>query len=309
MTDSTLLKRAEAVRHFNRFYTKHIGVLHESLQNTPFSLTEVRVLRELTRGTASTASEVARNLGLDSGYLSRLLTSFERHGLITRRQSDADARQSLLTLTENGHAAYEPLDAAAVREVCAVLDRLSDARQEQLIAAMQAIEQLIGGDSHVSSIVTLRLPAAGDYGWIVHRQAQLFGLAYGADPAFEAFVAQEVADFARQHNPQREICWIASRARAIVGAAFVAAQSEAIAQLRLLFVEPEARRLGIGTQLVDEALHFARQAGYSRLALSTNGVLNGARRLFERAGFACVAESPERRFGRNLVTQTWECRL
>ncbi len=145
MTDPTLLKRAEAVRHFNRFYTKHIGALHESLQKSSFSLTEVRVLRELLLGTDTTATEVARNLGLDSGYLSRLLTSFERQGLITRRQSDTDARQSLLTLTDEGRAAYEPLDAAAVEEVCAVLERLSDEGQEQLIAAMQVIERLLSG--------------------------------------------------------------------------------------------------------------------------------------------------------------------
>jgi DNA-binding MarR family transcriptional regulator len=143
LTDSTLLKRADAVRHFNRFYTKHIGALHESLQKSAFSLTEVRVLRELLHGSATTATEVARNLGLDSGYLSRLLTSFERQGLITRRQSDADARQSLLAPTDAGRAAYEPLDAAAIEEVCAVLTRLSAAEQEQLIAAMQAIEQLL----------------------------------------------------------------------------------------------------------------------------------------------------------------------
>jgi DNA-binding MarR family transcriptional regulator len=145
LTNPTLLRRAEAVRHFNRFYTKHIGALHESLQKSAFSLTEVRVLRELLLGTATTATEVARNLGLDSGYLSRLLTSFERQGLITRRQSDTDARQSLLTLTDKGRAAYEPLDAAAVEEVCAVLERLSDEGQEQLIAAMQVIERLLSG--------------------------------------------------------------------------------------------------------------------------------------------------------------------
>jgi GNAT superfamily N-acetyltransferase len=155
----------------------------------------------------------------------------------------------------------------------------------------------------------LRTPRAGDYGWLVHRQALLFGLEYGADTAFEAFVAQQVADFARQHDPRREVCWIAEQEQSIVGSAIVAAASETTAQLRLLYVEPEVRRFGIGARLIDEGVRFAQHAGYAKLTLSTCGGLNGAQRLYRRAGFACVATAPEERFGQGLVTQTWERRL
>jgi DNA-binding MarR family transcriptional regulator/GNAT superfamily N-acetyltransferase len=352
LTDSDPLQRAEAVRRFNRFYTQHIGALHESLQKSAFSLTEVRVLRELALGAVSTASELARNLGLDSGYLSRLLASFERRHLISRRQSDVDARQSLLALTDDGRAAYEPLDAAAIEEVSAVLARLNSGEQEQLIAAMRVVERLLderprrgtaqgpnptipqgdflrggpqcpkgtsfgAGDflrgvpqgDFLRGVVMLRTPRAGDYGWLVHRQALLFGLEYGADTAFEAFVAQQVADFARQHDPRREVCWIAEQEQSIVGSAIVAAASETTAQLRLLYVEPEVRRFGIGARLIDEGVRFAQHAGYAKLTLSTCGGLNGAQRLYRRAGFACVATAPEERFGQGLVTQTWERRL
>ncbi|MGN6651146.1 bifunctional helix-turn-helix transcriptional regulator/GNAT family N-acetyltransferase [Trinickia sp.] len=308
MTETTLHHRAEAVRRFNRFYTQHIGVLHEFLQKSPFSLTEVRVLRELTQGTVSTATELARTLGLDSGYLSRLLTSFERRQLITRRQSEADARQSLLELTPAGRAAYAPLEVAAVDEVCALLKGLSVAGQEQLIAAMRVIERLLGRGP-ARAAVSLRAPRGGDYGWLVHRQALLFGAEYGADMGFEAFAAQEMAEFSRRHDHERAMCWIAEQQETVVGAAFVAALSERAARMRLLYVEPESRGHGIGTLLVTQCISFAQQAGYDTLTLTTCGVLNDGERVFERAGFRCVSTEPERRFGRNLIAQTWERKL
>ena len=307
MRDTTLLHRAEAVRHFNRFYTQYIGVLHEFLQKSPFSLTEVRVLRELALGTASTATELGRTLGLDSGYLSRLLTSFERRQLISRRQSEADARQSLLTMTPAGRAAYAPLEVAALDEVSSVLDSLSAAGQEQLIDAMHIIERLLGPKARAP--VLLRAPKPGDYGWLVHRQALLFGAEYGSDRGFEAFAAQEIAEFAREHDRERAVCWIAEQQESIVGAAFVAALSERAARMRLLYVEPESRGFGIGTLLVAHSIRFAQRAGYETLTLTTCGMLNDGRRIFERAGFDCVATEPERRFGRNLIAQTWERKL
>ncbi|WP_206954648.1 bifunctional helix-turn-helix transcriptional regulator/GNAT family N-acetyltransferase [Trinickia acidisoli] len=308
MTEPTLLRRAEAVRRFNRFYTQHIGVLHEFLQKSPFSLTEVRVLRELALGTVSTATELARALGLDSGYLSRLLTSFERRQLITRRQSETDARQSLLEMTHAGRAAYAPLEVAAIDEVCGVLNALSAAGQEQLIAAMRIIERLLDR-SPSRAPVSLRAPQAGEYGWLVHRQALLFGAQYGADMGFEAFATQEMAEFSRQPDRQRATCWIAEQQESIVGAALVAALSERAARMRLLYVEPESRGLGVGTLLVAQSIGFAQHAGYETLTLTTCGVLNDGRRVFERAGFNCVATEPERRFGRNLIAQTWERKL
>jgi DNA-binding MarR family transcriptional regulator/GNAT superfamily N-acetyltransferase len=308
LTETTLQRRAEAVRRFNRFYTQHIGVLHEFLQKSPFSLTEVRVLRELTLGTASTATELARALGLDSGYLSRLLTSFERRELITRRQSEADARQSLLELTPAGRATYAPLEVAAINEACSVLNGLSAAGQEQLIAAMRTIERLLDR-LPPRAAVSLRAPRLGDCGWLVHRQALLFGAEYGGDIGFEVFAAQEMAEFSRLSDRERAMCWIAEQQESVVGAAFVAPLSERAARMRLLYVEPDARGLGIATMLVEQSVSFAQRAGYDALTLTTCGVLNDGRRVFERAGFHCVATEPERRFGRNLIAQTWERKL
>lgn len=208
------MRRAEAVRHFNRFYTQHIGVLHEFLQKSPFSLTEVRVLRELALGTVSTATELARTLGLDSGYLSRVLTSFERRQLISRRQSEVDARQSLLAMTPVGRAAYVPLEVAALDEVRGVLNALSAAGQEQLLEAMRIIERLLDRTSSQPPVL-LRAPKAGDYGWLVHRQALLFEAEYGADSRFEAIASQESAQLAQQNDPERAMCWIAEQRQSV----------------------------------------------------------------------------------------------
>ncbi|MGN6667873.1 MAG: bifunctional helix-turn-helix transcriptional regulator/GNAT family N-acetyltransferase [Trinickia sp.] len=308
MIDTTLRHRAEAVRRFNRFYTQHIGVLHEFLQKSPFSLTEVRVLRELALGTVSTATELARSLGLDSGYLSRLLTSFERRQLITRRQSETDARQSLLELTPAGHAAYAPLEVAAIEEVCGLLKGFSTAGQEELIAAMRIIERLLDRVRPRAS-ASLRAPKPGDFGWLVHRQARLFAAEYGADMGFEAYATQEMAEVSRLRERERAVCWIAEQEDSIVGAAFVAALSARAARMRLLYVEPESRGRGVGTLLVEQSIGFARRSGYETLTLTACGVAGDGRRVFERAGFHCVATEPERRFGRNLVAQTWERRL
>ena len=305
LIDSAALRRAEAVRHFNRFYTKHIGALHERLQKSAFSLTEVRVLHELARGRAQTAAVLTRNLGLDSGYLSRLLTSFERRKLITRRPSESDARQSLIALTDEGHAAYEPLDSAAIEEVMSMLDRLADSSQEQLIGAMKLLERLLD-DQPRRGIVTLRAPRGGEYGWLVHRQAVLFASEHGWDQTFEGLLAKAVTDFTLNRDPVRETCWIAEQGHSIVGSAMVMAVSATTARIELLYTEPDMRRLGIGTQLLDECVRFARRAGYTRLTLSTVTTLAESRRLCERAGFVCASSAPELRFGHDLTVERWE---
>jgi DNA-binding MarR family transcriptional regulator/GNAT superfamily N-acetyltransferase len=297
--------RAEAVRHFNRFYTQHIGALHEHLQKSPFSLTEVRVMQELSRSEHQTAAALARNLGIDSGYLSRLLSSFERRNLISRRTSEIDARQSLVSLTETGLAAYRPLDAAALDEVGAVLARLAPHSQDQLIGAMKLIERLLD-ERPRHSIVTLRAPRAGEYGWLVSRQAQLFAYGHGWDHTFEALLAQQAARFAQGHDTLREICWVAEQDGLIVGSALVAAASDTQANVRMLYVEPDVRRLGIGTQLINECLRFAKRAGYRTLSLESESSLNDARRLVMQAGFTLLSTAPERRFGRDLVIEQWE---
>jgi DNA-binding MarR family transcriptional regulator/GNAT superfamily N-acetyltransferase len=305
LTDSTALRRAEAVRHFNRFYTKHVGALHERLQKSAFSLTEVRVLHELAHGHAQTAAVLTRNLGLDSGYLSRLLTSFERRNLITRRPSDSDARQSLIALTDGGHAAYEPLESAAVAEVLGALERLADSSQEQLIGAMRLVERLLD-DPPRRGVISLRGPHAGEFGWLIHRQAVLFASEHGWDQSFEGTLARTVAEFTRNDNPVREICWIAEQDDTVVGSAMVMGVSATVARIEMLYVEPDMRRLGIGTQLVEECLRFARRAGYACLTLSTVTTLAESRRLCERTGFSMASAAREWHFGHELTLERWE---
>ncbi|MFM0738388.1 bifunctional helix-turn-helix transcriptional regulator/GNAT family N-acetyltransferase [Paraburkholderia xenovorans] len=308
MTDSEALQRAQAVRHFNRFYTQHIGALHEHLAKSAFSLTEVRVLNELFRGRAQTASALGRNLGLDSGYLSRLLTSFERRNLITRRPSELDARQSLISLTDVGHAAYAPLDTAAIGEVCVLLDSLAPLDQDQLIASMKLIERLLG-DQPKHELVTLRQPRAGECSWLVHRQAQWFAAQHGWDQTFEGLLARFVADYAQRRDSVREMCCIADQKGMVVGSVCIVAVSTTVAGVRLLWVEPNVQRLGIGTQLLGESVRFARRAGYTKLTLTTAATLGEPRRLCERAGFKLAGTTAERRFGKDLTIERWELEL
>jgi DNA-binding MarR family transcriptional regulator/predicted N-acetyltransferase YhbS len=308
LTDSEALRRAQAVRHFNRFYTQHIGALHEHLAKSEFSLTEVRVLHELFRGRAQTASVLGRALGLDSGYLSRLLTSFERRNLITRRPSDSDARQSLIALTDVGHAAYVPLDTAAIDEVSALLDGLSALSQERLIRAMRLIERLLGGKPR-HELITLREPRAGECAWLVHRQAEWFAAEYGWNRSFEGLLARVVADYTQRDDPLREMCTIADQDGMVVGSVCVVGVSTTVAGMRLLWVEPDVQRLGIGTQLVSECVRFARRAGYTKLTLTTASMLGEPRRLCERAGFRLAGTAAERRFGKDLTVERWELDL
>ncbi|MFC0398166.1 bifunctional helix-turn-helix transcriptional regulator/GNAT family N-acetyltransferase [Paraburkholderia rhizosphaerae] len=304
MPDPAALRRAQAVRHFNRFYTKHIGELHEHVHTSEFSLTEIRVLRELALGRVQTAACLARGLGLDSGYLSRLLTGFERRKLIDRRPSVTDARQSLLTITEAGRAAYQPLDAAAIGEVLGLLARLGDGSQDQLIDAMKLIERLLdNGPRHRN--VTLRAPRAGDYGWLVHRQAQLFARGQGWDYRFESLLARMIAEFSESHDPRIETCMIAEQQGTVAGSALITRLAADTAIVRMLYVEPDVQRLGIGTQLMNECVSFAQRAGYAKLSVTTESALLDARRLFEHAGFTRMSAEPAQRFGRRLVLERW----
>lgn len=308
MTDSVAVRRAQAVRHFNRFYIQHIGALHEHLAKSAFSLTEVRVLRELALAPAQTASALGRTLGLDSGYLSRLLTGFERRELITRRPSDRDARQSLIALTAAGHAAYEPLETAAVAEVLAVIGGLSALSQEQLIAAMKLIERLLG-DAPKQEPVILREPRAGEYGWLVYRQAQWFAAEHGWDQSFEGWLARVVADCIERNDAVRERCWLAEQDGMVAGSACLVAVSTTVAAVRMLWVEPDVQRLGIGRQLLDECVLFARRAGYTKLTLMTASTLAPPRRLCERVGFSVAGTVTERRFGKDQIIERWELDL
>jgi DNA-binding MarR family transcriptional regulator/GNAT superfamily N-acetyltransferase len=302
-------QRVEAVRRFNRFYTKQIGVLHEGLLQSPFSLTEVRVLYELAHHESITASELAKDLGLDAGYLSRILRSFEYSGFLDRTPSPTDGRQRQLRLTQQGRDAFAPLDQRSHDEVAARLSKLPETEQERLLDAMRTIEAVFVPPSVAATPYLLRSPQPGDIGWIIHRHGALYAREYGWDEQFEALVAEIAAKFIQNFDSKHERCWIAERDGEIVGSVFLVRQSDEVAKLRLLLVEPSARGLGIGTRLVDECIRFARQVGYATITLWTNDVLRAARHIYEKAGFRLVSEGSHYSFGHDLIEQTWELAL
>jgi DNA-binding MarR family transcriptional regulator/GNAT superfamily N-acetyltransferase len=309
MIESDFDRRVGAVRRFSRFWTRQIGVLQDGYLESPFSLTEVRVLYEFAHREETTASELSKELGLDAGYLSRILRGFEERGLIGKKSSEADGRRSILWLTEQGREAFAPLDTRSHEEVGAMLGGLSPAEQGRLVEAMHTIEGLLGDQPERKVPYLLRPHQPGDMGWIVHRHGVLYAREYGWDERFEALVAEIVAEFIQQYDPKRERCWIAERNGEIVGSVFLVKQSEGVAKLRLLLVEPSARGLGIGRRLVQECVRFAKLTGYGKITLWTNDVLRAARRIYEEAGFRLVYEEPHHSFGHDLVGQTWELEL
>lgn len=309
MAETNFDQRVTAVRRFNRFYTKQIGVLNEGYLQSPFSLTEVRVLYELAYRENTTASELARELGLDAGYLSRILRSFKKRGLIDKKTSEDDGRQSLLWLTAQGQEVFAPLDARARKQIGAMLSGMSDEEQERLVGAIRTIEGRLGARSEPKVPYLLRSHRPGDMGWVVDRHGVLYAKEYGWDEQFEALVASIVAKFIQHYDPKRDRCWIAEMDGEPVGAVFCVNRSKTVAQLRLLLVEPKARGTGIGTRLVDECVRFARSVGYRKIMLWTNSVLDAARRIYERAGFRLVHEEQHHSFGHDLVGQNWELKL
>jgi DNA-binding MarR family transcriptional regulator/GNAT superfamily N-acetyltransferase len=305
-------ERAEAVREFNRFYTRHIGVLGNAHLGSQFSLTEVRVLYELAHRDHLTASEIADTLDLDRGYLSRMLRSFKKRGLIQAKVSTTDRRHAYLRLTTVGKRAFAPLDEGARAGVIEMLEPLSGAQQQRVIGAMQEIHTALSAAPATepsSDAYTLRGHRPGDMGWIVHRHGVLYFQEYGWDERFEAVVAHVVADFIDGFNPARERCWIAEMKGEIVGSVFVVTKSKTVAKLRLLLVEPSARGLGIGRRLVDEVIRFAREAGYKKIALWTHPELVSARKIYKAAGFDLVGTEQHTLFGAPLTAETWAMTL
>jgi DNA-binding MarR family transcriptional regulator/GNAT superfamily N-acetyltransferase len=310
MTDSPLETTVAAIRRFNRFYTKQIGALQEGLLDSEFSLAEARVLYELAHGDPDfTATEIGRNLGLDAGYLSRLLRSFEERRLVQRRPSPADARRSNLALTRKGQSAFARLDASARAQVAAWLEGHSPADQHVLVSAMSSIERVLARDESPSREVELRAPLPGDMGWVIQRHGELYAEEYGWSEHFEALVAQIVAQFMHQHDPARERCWIACIDGVRVGSIFLVKHSELVGRLRLLLVEPSARGMGVGRTLVDTCLQFARDAGYETVTLWTNAVLDAARAIYVSRGFRLVREEAHTHFGSEQLGQDWELEL
>jgi DNA-binding MarR family transcriptional regulator/GNAT superfamily N-acetyltransferase len=304
-----LRERAAAVRAFNRFWSNKIGVLREGLHETPYSLTEARVLFELARGGPLPAAELRRRLGLDAGYLSRILARFKAEGLASAAPSGSDARQKVVRLLAKGRAAFKTLDARSEAEALALLGGLDEGGQRRLVGAMDALRGLFEGGPPEGGALVLRPPGPGELGWVVARHGALYAREYGWDETFEALVARIVADYAAKRDPRRECAWVAELGGEPAGCVFCTRRDERTAQLRLLLVEPAARGRGVGARLVDECLRFARRAGYERIVLWTNDVLVGARRIYERAGFELVEQGPHRSFGHDLVEQTWARRL
>ena len=309
MLMDTLEERVNTVRHFNRFFTRQIGVLREGLLHSPYSLTESRILFELAHRDHVTASETGRELGLDAGYLSRILTRLEQQGLVEKVRSDSDGRQRLLRLTKEGQDAAHLLDSRSRDEVSEMLNDLSEDDQQRLLKAMQVIENTLTKGLKFSEPFYLRQHESGDMGWITYRHGVLYTQAYGWDQSFEALVARIVSDFINNYNPARERCWIAEMNGEIVGSVFVVQSSETVAKLRLLLVEPKARGLGLGTRLVEECIRFARRCGYQELILWTNSILVEARHIYQKTGFTLIEQEAHHSFGHDLVGETWKLTL
>lgn len=302
-------QKIDAVRGFNRFYTRQIGVLREGLLQSPFSLTEARVLYEIAHRPQPTATELCQELGLDAGYLSRILSKFEKSGLVSRSASRSDGRRILLKLSAKGRRTFATLDIRQRGEVASMLRPISPDGQSELVQAMQRIESLLGGRSESRPYV-LRAHQPGDMGWVIHRHGALYAQEYGYDEQFEALVAEIAARFIQNFDAKRERCWIAEKGGGIVGSVFLVKESKTAAKLRLLLVEPSARGLGIGKRLVDECIRFARQAGYRKIVLWTQSELPAARHVYQQAGFRLVEEKPHRSWGReDLVSEIWELDL
>jgi DNA-binding MarR family transcriptional regulator/predicted GNAT family acetyltransferase len=299
------------VRQFNRFYTRQIGLLRHGLLGTPLSLTEGRVLYELAQRETTTAAELAANLDIDPGYLSRLLRGFMTSGLVASARSAIDRRQSNLTLTDRGRETFTSLDSRSQQQIGDLLERLDEDEQRRLLAAMTTIQTLLapGGPPAAPLTVVLRPHRSDDLGWMLARHAALYAKEYGWGSQFKLLVAGIIADFMRGHDPDREGCWIAEHDGAPAGSVMLVDAGNGVAKLRLLLIEPRSRGLGIGGRLVEECIRFARDAGYHKITLSTQSILTGARSIYLGAGFVRVETKPHRSFGVDLMGETWELEL
>jgi len=301
-------QRIASVRAFNRFYTKQAGVLNEGLLRSEFSLTEVRVLYELAHAghAGITAKRLTEELGLDAGYLSRIVKKLNALEFLNKQVNEEDQREVVLSLTAAGKKAFAPLDAAASAEIRKMLAKLPETEQCKLVAAMGTIRELLGDGEPKAEAIVLRAHRPGDMGWVVHRHGALYAQEYGWDERFEALVAEIVAEFVKNYDPRRERCWIAERKGEIVGSVFLVKKDDVTAKLRLLYVEPSARGLGIGKRLVEECIRFAQQVGYQKITLWTQSNLVAARVIYEKTGFTLVSQQNHKSFGKELVAETWE---
>jgi DNA-binding MarR family transcriptional regulator/GNAT superfamily N-acetyltransferase len=305
-----------AFRRFNRRYTRFIGTLQEGLLDTPYSLSEARVLYELATRRRPFAKEIAAELGMDAGYLSRILSKFQEAGLLKRAASPEDGRQTHLTLTKEGRGAFRDLNARSDWQARGVLGGLAPASRSNLIHSMRGIEKAFdttteASEQTASRPFTLRSHRPGDMGWVVHREGTLYAQEYGWDERFEALAARVVADFIDRFDPACERCWMAESNGESLGHIFLVKHPEqpGVAKLRLLLVEPSARGMGVGHALVAECVRFAREAGYRKITLWTQSILTAAHHIYQRAGFRLISEEPHHSFGKDLIAQTWELDL
>ncbi|WP_316162805.1 helix-turn-helix domain-containing GNAT family N-acetyltransferase [Bradyrhizobium sp. SZCCHNRI20481] len=298
-----------AIRAFNRFYTKKLGALDQHLLDSPFSLAEARVLYELAQYDAISAKEIGLSLGLDAGYLSRIVQSFDEQGLITRTPLPTDRRQQQLGLTAKGRQAYARLDRSSQKEIAAMLASLAPSVRDRLVGAMTTIETALEPQQPGRSPVLLRSHRPGDIGWVVSRHGAVYAEEYGWDVSFEALVAEIGAQFIRSYDPAREHCWIAELAGEPVGSIFLVKGSDEAAKLRLLLVEKKARGLGVGRALTEQCIRFAREKNYRTIELWTQSILTAARDIYARAGFRKIAEEPHAMFGVPLTGETWRLEL
>lgn len=303
------MSRVDAIRRFNRFYTRRIGALQPGVLGSPFPLPQARVLYELGQRGESTASELGAELDLDLGYLSRLLAGLRRHGLVQGAAAKQDARRVRLSLTARGRKAYQQLDARSRDEVAGMLGKLAAAEQARLVGALQTVQGVLEKDLKREKDITLRSHRPGDMGWVVHAHGRLYAEEYGWDERFEALVAGIAKDFVEKLDPARERCWIAEMHGEPAGSVFLVQQSRTVAKLRLLIVEPGARGRGLGKRLVEECIAFARAQGYRKLVLWTQSNLGAARHIYQAAGFRLKKKEPHAAFGVKLTGEYWELKL
>ena len=302
-------QQVAAVRTFNRFYTRELGVLDQQIAKSPFSLSEARVLYELAHRDDLSAKEIGAELGLDAGYLSRIVQSFDEGGLIIREPLPSDRRQYRLALTAKGRQAFARLDRSTNDDVAAMLEGLPPGGKDRLIEAMADIERLLGGGAAAARPATLREPRPGDMGWVVQSHGALYAREYGFDSTFEGLVAEIAARFLSSFDASRERCWIADIEGTQVGSILLVKHTDDVAKLRLLLVDPAGRGQRLGHRLVGECIAFAKACGYRTITLWTQSILVAARQIYQEAGFKLVATEPHRSFGQYLLGETWELEL
>ena len=309
MAENQLIKSVADVRRFNRFYTKRIGLLEQGLLKTKFPLTQARIIFELAQHEQSTASELINELDLDPGYLSRILRTFEKDGLIRKTRSKSDNRHRLLKLTAKGKKSFSVLNNRSKQEIEELLKGLSEEDRHRLLNALQTIKNILGAKPESNRLYLLRSHRPGDIGWITHRHGAVYAEEYSFDETFEALVAEILARFIKDHDPKRERIWIAEQDGEQVGSVMIVDAGDQIAQLHLLFVDPKARGKGIGKRLIDECIHFAKRNNYQKIKLWTQSILLEARHLYSKAGFSITEEEPHTSFGQDLIAEIWELSL